>query len=219
MVYKNILLLDDHLVIRKGMIALLNDFYKELSFFEASDEQTALDILKKNDIGLIVMDLQLPGTDTIQLIELITIKYPSIFILVFSMLPESMYGRRVLKAGASGFLNKDAPIDEVKKAFDLAFARKKYISEELIEVLAQSVANRVPANPFEKLSHREFEIIHLLLNGKSISEIGRRLNIKPSTVGTYKSRILDKLNVSSLFELNNLAALHGISKLPMINNQ
>lgn len=211
MVKKNILLLDDHLVIRKGMITLLNDFYTNLHFFEASNDTEALDLLKNNDIDLIVIDLQLPKTDTIQLIELITIKYPGSFILVFSMLSEVMYGRRVFKAGASGFLNKDAAVEEVKRAFDHAFARKRYISEQLLEVLAQDLTGHIPANPFEKLSHREFAIIHLLLNGKSISEISKRLNIKPSTVGTYKSRILDKLHVSSLLELNSLAVQYGIS--------
>lgn len=172
--------------------------------------------MKDQNINLAVIDLQLPGADAIHLIELIAIKYPATYILVFSMLPEATYGRRVLKAGASGFLNKDAPVDEVKKAFDLAFARKKYISQQLVEILAQNITNRVPANPFEKLSHREFEIIHLLLKGKSISEISKELNIKPSTVGTYKTRIFDKLNVTTLFELNNLAALYGINSSPTL---
>lgn len=211
MINRNILLVDDHLVIRKGLIALLTDFYTDLFFFEASDDGAALKILKNHSIDLIVLDLQLPGTDTIQLIELISIKYPHIYILVFSMLPEAMYGRRVLKAGASGFLNKDVPVEEVKKAFDLALARKKYMSQQLVEIIAQSISNRTPANPFEKLSHREFEIIQLLLNGRSISDISKRLNIKPSTVGTYKSRIFEKLGAASLFEVNNLAALYGIT--------
>lgn len=216
MVEKNILLIDDHLVIRKGLVALLTDFYTNLVFFEASNDEIALSILKKADIDLVVLDLQLPDTDAINLIEIITIKYPHIYILVFSMLPETMYGRRVLKAGASGFLNKDAPLDEVKKAFDFALARKKYMSQQLVEILTQNILNRTPANPFEKLSHREFEIIHLLLNGRSISEISKRLNIKASTVGTYKSRIFEKLSVSTVFDLNNLAALYGVKNSSML---
>lgn len=212
MVDKNILLLDDHFVIRKGLVALLNDFYANLVFFEASDDEIALRVLKKNKIDLLVLDLQIPGTDAIHLIELISIRHPHIYILVFSMLPETMYGRRVLNAGASGFLNKDAHVDEVKRAFDLALASKKYVSQQLVEILTHNISNRTPVNPFERLSQREFEIIHFLLNGKSISEISKQLNIKPSTVGTYKSRIYEKLNVFTLFELNNLAALYGINK-------
>jgi two-component system invasion response regulator UvrY len=211
MVDKNILLIDDHPVIRKGLIALLTDFYKKLKFFEAVNDETALSILKNKDIDLVVLDLQLPDTDAIHLIELIKIKYPHIYILIFSMLPEVMYGRRVLNAGASGFLHKEAPIEELKKAFDLALLRKQYISERLIEILAQNVSNKIPSNPFEKLSHREFEIIHLLLGGKSIAEISKKLNIKPSTVGTYKSRIFEKLSVSTFFELSNLATIYGIN--------
>lgn len=215
MVNKNILLLDDHLVVRKGLIAVLTDVYKNLRFFEAADDETALKILKEQHIDLVVLDLQLPGIDAIHLIELILIRHPQIYILIFSILPEAMYGRRVLKAGASGFLNKDAPFEEVKKAFDLALSGKKYMSQQLVEILAQNISNRVPSNPFEKLSHREFEIIHLFLNGKSISEISKKLNIKPSTVGTYKSRIFEKLNVATLFELNNLAAIYGVNNSQM----
>jgi two-component system invasion response regulator UvrY len=210
---KNILLIDDHHVVRRGLIAVLNDFYRNLKFFEAPDDEAALRILKHQDIDLIVLDLQLPGIDTIRLIELILIRYPQIYILIYSMLPEAMYGRRVLKAGASGFLNKEAPFEEVKKAFDIALAGKKYMSPQLVEMLTQSISNRTTSNPFEKLSHREFEIIHFFLKGKSISEISKRLNIKPSTVGTYKSRIFEKLAVSNLFELNHLAALYGLNNL------
>lgn len=216
MVDRNILLLDDHVVVRRGLMALLNDFYKNLEFFEASDDETALKLLKAHNIDLVVLDLQLPGIDAIHLTELIQIRHPGVYILIFSMLPEAMYGRRVLRAGASGFLTKDAPLEEVKKAFDLALTGKKYMSQQLVEILAQNISGRVPSNPFEKLSHREFEIIHLLLNGKSISEISKKLNIKPSTVGTYKSRIFEKLNVSSLFELNSLAALYGINSSSML---
>ena len=212
---KNILLIDDHHVVRRGLITVLNDFYKNLKFFEAADDENALKILKHQDIYLIVLDLQLPGIDAIRLIELILIRHPQIYILIYSMLPESMYGRRVLKAGASGFLNKEAPFEEVKKAFDIALAGKKYMSQQLVEILTQGVSNRRTSNPFEKLSHREFEIIHFFLKGKSISEISKQLNIKPSTVGTYKSRIFEKLTVSNLFELNHLAALYGISSSSM----
>lgn len=216
MMNKKILLVDDHLAIRKGMIALLSDFYTGLMFFEASNDEAALKILKNHNIDLVVLDLQLQDTDAIALIELIVIRYPHIYILIFSMLPEAMYGRRVLKAGALGFLNKNAPVDEVKKAFDLALSHKKYISQQLFDILTQNISARTPANPFEKLSHREFEIIHFFLNGKSISEISKKLNIKPSTVGTYKSRIFEKLSVSTLFELNNLAALYGVNKFSVL---
>lgn len=215
MVNKNILLIDDHLVVRKGLMALLNDLYKNLTFFEAAEDESALKILKNQNIDLVVLDLQLPGIDAIQLIELILVRLPHIYILIFSMLPEAMYGRRVLRAGASGFLNKDAPFEEIKKAFELALHRKKYISQQLVEILAHNHSSGTPSNPFEKLSHREFEIIHLLLSGKSISEISRKLNITPSTVGTYKSRMFEKLNVATLFELNNLAAIYGINSSSM----
>lgn len=210
---KSILIVEDHLVARMGLKVLLQDIYSGLHFFEAANGEDCLHILKHHRIELIVMDLQLPETDTIGLIELISIKYPGTYILVFSMLAESIYGQRVLKAGASGYLSKESSLEEIKKAFDLAFANKKYMSQQLVELLANQLMKKGATNPFEKLSHREFEIVHLLLKGKNITVIGQHLNIKPSTVGTYKSRIFDKMKVSSIFELNQLATLYGVNYL------
>lgn len=213
MTRKNILIVDDHMVMRTGLKTLLRDFYPGLHFFEADNGESALVILKQQKPDMVILDLQLPDTDTIRLIELINIKYPGLYILVFSMLSESMYGQRALTAGASGFLSKGAQVDEVKKAFDLAFAHKRYLSQDLVELMAGQVYSKTPLNPFEKLSQREFEIIHLLLKGKNLTDIGQALNLKPSTVGTYKSRVFEKINVSTIFELHQVAALYGMNYL------
>ncbi|HEY1023083.1 MAG TPA: response regulator transcription factor, partial [Flavisolibacter sp.] len=173
----------------------------------------ALRVLKKERVDLLLLDLQLPNTDTISLVEIISIRYPQCYILVFSMLPENIYARRVLKAGASGFLPKDTTPEEIKRAFDFALANKKYISPALSEVLLNDLTDNSPISPFENLSHREFEIVSLLLTGNSLAKISGQLNIKPSTTGTYKTRIFEKLQISSLFELKELAVLYRFTPL------
>ena len=208
---KNILLVDDHMVIRTGLKALLNDYYVQLSIMEAENEAQTLQSLKQHKIDLLIMDLQIPNTDVIGLIEMISIKYPRCYILVFSMLPEKIYARRVLSAGASGYLPKDSSPEEMKKAFDHALAEKKYLSPQLTELLSQEARQALPGNPFDRLSHREFLIVNLLLGGASITRIAERLNIKPSTVGTYKSRIFEKLSVKTIFELKEMAVLYDLS--------
>lgn len=208
---KNILLVDDHLVVRTGLKVILLDYYKQLRIFEAADGEEALRVMKNERIDLTLLDLQLPNTDTIGLVELISIRYPHCYILVFSMLPETIYARRILRAGASGFLPKDTSQEEIKRAFDCAFANKKYISHGLSELLVNEVAGTATVSPFEGLSHREFEIVSLLLAGNNLAKISERLNIKPSTTGTYKARIFEKLRITSLFELKELAVLYGFT--------
>jgi two-component system invasion response regulator UvrY len=199
------------MVIRTGLKSMLNDYYSQLRFFEANNEDEILHILKHNRIDLLIMDLQIPDTDVIGLMEMIAIKYPRTIILAFSMLPEKIYGRRVIKAGAYGFLSKDSTQEEMRKAFDLVLNEKKYISPVLAAQLEDDVRHNAGVNPFDRLSHREFLIVNLLLNGNTITYISKLLNIKPSTVGTYKTRIFEKLKVSSVFELKELSLLYDLS--------
>ena len=212
MVTKDILIVDDHSVTRQGLKFLLSDLYDHLNIMEASDGDEIFKILKEKKIDLAILDLQLPNTDTISIIEWMSIRYPQTYTLAFSMLPENIYGQRVLKAGASGYLPKDSSIDEIKKAIELALSKEKYVSQYLIDMMAKSSEEKSQENPFQKLSHREFEIVNLLLAGKTITAIGHKLSIKPSTVGTHKSRIFSKLNVGTLFELKEFAFLYGLNQ-------
>jgi len=199
------------MVIRTGLRSMLNDYYSQLRCWEARNEEETLQVLRHNRIDLLIMDLQIPDTDVIGLMEMVTIKYPRTIILVFSMLPEKIYARRVFKAGAYGFLPKDSTQEEMRKAFDLVLNEKKYFSPAMSDQLAADVKNNAAGNPFDRLSHREFLIVNLLLNGNTITYISKLLNIKPSTVGTYKTRIFEKLKVSSVFELKELAMLYDLS--------
>jgi two-component system, NarL family, invasion response regulator UvrY len=117
----------------------------------------------------------------------------------------------MLKAGARGFLPKESTLDEIKKAFDLVLQQKTYLSQNFIEILAGQVSTDNTLNPFEILSHREFEIVNLLLSGLSINAIAQTLNLKPSTVGTYKIRVFEKLKIKSVFELKDLAMLFNFN--------
>lgn len=211
MKFKNIVIADDHAAMRKGLRVLLNEFYTGLSILECSDDQSLLSHFKNQPIDLLVMDIQMPNLDTIGMVEFISIKYPNTYILIFSMLPERIYGRRLLKAGAMGYLPKEASIEEMKEAFDLVLKSKKYLSQNLIEILSNDPQDKNSADPFSNLSHREFEIVNFLLRGIGINMIAQTLKIKPSTVGTYKARIFEKLRVKTIFELNDLAVLHNFT--------
>jgi len=208
---KNFLLIDDHEIVRSGVKNVLQELFKPCEIFEANDEKTALSQLKARKYDLVIMDVQMPDTDTAGLMEYIKTRYADIKVLMFSMSSENVYAKRFLKAGAMGFVSKNAGLTELKKAVELVLNDRKYISENLAEQLAAEIGSSQPNNPFDKLSAREFEIANLLIAGKSGSEISELLSINSSTVGTHKSRLFEKLGVSNLPELIEVARIYKLN--------
>lgn len=207
---KKFLLIDDHVVVRSGIKVLLSEIYKPSEVHEAQDGDSALEKIKLNIYDLVMLDIQMPKTDTFGLMEIFKIKYPDLKVLVFSMSPENIYAKRFLKAGAKGFLSKDAPLEEIKKAINLVLNDKKYISETLMETLAEAKGKENDGNLFNSLSPREFEIVSLLLTGQTISQIGQTLHLQVSTIGTHKARIFEKLKVGNILELKELATTYKL---------
>ncbi len=204
------LLIDDHVVVRSGIKLLIANMYADSEIHEAKDGESALAFVQNNDYDFVMLDVQMPNTDSYALMETFKSNYPSLKVLVFSMNSENIYALRFIKAGAKGFISKEAPMDEVKKAIDLVLNGKKYISEEMLFVLAEGSGNSSESNPFNSLSAREFEIVSMLLNGKTISVIASDLNLGISTVGTHKGRIFTKLKVTNLLELQDLANSYNL---------
>ncbi|MES2431782.1 MAG: response regulator transcription factor [Bacteroidota bacterium] len=207
---KKFLLVDDHVVVRSGIHGLISEIFKPCEVHEAADGETATEKLKQNVYDLIMMDIQMPKTDTLGLMEYIHIKYPEAKVLIFSMSAENIYAKRFLKAGAKGFLSKDSPLEEIKKAINLVLNNRKYISDSLAIALADDSISDNPANIFDKLSPREFEIVSLLLSGQTVSDISKSLNLQVSTVGTHKARIFEKLGVTNILELKELANSYNL---------
>ena len=206
---KKFLLIDDHVVIRSGIRILLSELYSHCEVYEAFDEQSVVEKLKAHEYDLIVMDIQMPNTDTFALMEHIHHEYPQTNVLIFSMSPENIYAKRFLKAGAKGFVAKEAPLDDIKKAITQVLNNKNYISASLADALATESFSGNP-NPFNKLSAREFEILFLLLAGQPMGEISKSLSIGQSTAGTYKARIFEKLGTRNILELKELATVYQL---------
>ena len=207
---KKFLLVDDHFVVRSGIRGLLIEIFKPCEVHEADSGETASEKLKKNTYDLVMMDVQMPNTDTLGLMEYIHAKYAETKVLIFSMSAENIYAKRFLKAGAKGFLPKDSSLEEIKKAINLILNDRKYISESLAMSFADDSISDKPTNPFDKLSSREFEITSLLLAGQAVGEISKALNLQVSTVGTHKARLYEKLGVTNLMELKELAMSYNL---------
>lgn len=209
---KHVLIVDDHAVMRKGVKQIFTDLGYGVAIHESGDGDSMLEQFRQKKIDLLIMDIHMPNTDSIRMVELVSIRYPKTYILVFSMLPEHIYGRRMLKAGARGFLPKLSSIDEIRDAFSLALRHQVYLTPGLSDLLEKEEGVEGRYDPFAQLSDREFEIVNLLLSGCSINSIAQRLNLKHSTVGTYKARIFEKVQVRTIFELKDLATLYNFDR-------
>jgi two-component system, NarL family, invasion response regulator UvrY len=205
------LLVDDHVVIRTGLRVLLADLYPFAEIHEATDGESMLKKLREHQFKLIIMDIQMPNTESTALMNTVITRYPNASVLVYSMSSEAIYAKRFIKAGAKGFLSKEAPLSELKKAIHQVLSNKKYLSDTMIEILTNELHQDKPSNPFSMLSPREFEIVSMLLSGNTLSEISHTLNIQPSTVATHKARVFEKLNVKNILELKDLASVYEFS--------
>ena len=207
---KKFLLVDDHVVVRSGIKTLLSEIFAPAEIHEAFDGESTRQILKDNHYDLVMLDIQMPNTDTPALMKYIHENHPQEKVLIFSMSAENIYAKRFMKAGAYGFVSKEAPLDEITRAINMILNNRKYISETLIDKLAEDSMTGKQENPFNRLSPKEFEVASLLLSGKTLSDISNSLNVHTSTVGTHKARLFEKLEVTNILELSELAKAYNL---------
>lgn len=203
-----ILIIDDHSIIRVGIAFLIRQEIPSAAIDEAKSGDAAVVLLKKNTYDLVILDVNIPGTDTIDFISYLLTATPHPNILIFTMNPEEWYGRRFLKMGVKGFLNKESPEDEIKKAIWTVLKGNRYISPALAQIISMDALEKKKENPFDELSNREFDVAMRLTRGDSVSVIAESLNLHASTVGTHKAHIFEKLNVQNIIQLADLARLY-----------
>lgn len=207
----NFLLADDHSVMRTGMKLIINNFLPHSNIDEADDGDSAFKKIKENNYDLVILDVNMPNTDSFGLVTNILSFKPQTKILMFSMNDEEVYAKRYLKMGVMGYVKKDEPETEIKKAITTILNNKKYVSPRLSQIMIEDLhGNNNSENPFDDLSPREFEIVQHLIRGESMSEICNKLTLHSSTVGTHKARIFEKLKCNNIIDLNTLAKLHNI---------
>jgi two-component system, NarL family, invasion response regulator UvrY len=210
----NILLADDHAIIRAGLKTYIQNIIPHSSIEEAYDGDSTFEKIKNNDYALVILDINMPATDSFGLVSNILAVKPDSKILMFSMNSEEIFAKKYLNIGALGYLNKDASADEIKHAINNVMSNKRYISPTLTQRLTDSALGKKAdnQNPFDLLSPRELEIVRHLMKGESVSQIGTFLNLHTSTVGTHKARIFEKLNCKNIIGINELARLHNFSQ-------
>src|SRR5579871_5276908 len=192
-----IIIADDHQIVRFGLKQVLLTSFPSAEIDEAQDAETLLKKVMKGEYDIVISDLSMPGISGMEALQQIKLYYPKLPVLILSGQPEEQYAIRVLKAGASGYLNKDCPPEELTKAINTVMLGKKYITPSIADQLLLSLDKDGDKPAHEYLSGREFEVMKLIGSGKSVSEIAEQMSLSVTTVSTYRARIMEKMSITS----------------------
>lgn len=205
-----VLVADDHGVIRNGLKKILDDT-PDLEFAgEACDGRSLLEKLRERDWGLLVLDLSMPGRNGLELIKLVKELRPQLPVLIFTMHQEEQYAVRALRAGAAGYLTKEYDGDPLLSAMRKVAAGGIYVSAKVAELLATDASKPHFGPPHTLLSNREYEVFSRLVRGVSLTGIAREFSLSIKTVSTHKSHLLEKMGMANQSDLVRYAIHHGL---------
>jgi DNA-binding NarL/FixJ family response regulator len=205
-----VLLADDHAIVRAGLKELLEDTGDITVAGEATNGQEVMAQIRARDFDVAVLDMTMPGRSGIELIKLVKDEKPKLRILVLTMHSEEQYAVRALKAGASGYLTKEAAADQLVAAIRRIAGGGAYVSPETAERLVLDTGPQAVAAPHTLLSDREFQVLQMIAAGRTVGEIARRLSLSVKTVSTHKTRILQKMGLANQAELIRYALEHRL---------
>jgi DNA-binding NarL/FixJ family response regulator len=208
----NILIGDDHGVVRRGLKTILNEAFPFAQIEEAADGIELLQKALAQDWSIIISDITMPGKTGIEVLKELKETKPKQSVLMLSVHAPEQYAVRTLKAGASGYLTKESAPDELVKAVQHILSGRKYITPEIAELLID-VNSGEDSNKkiHESLSDREFEVLKLIASGKTVSQIAEILSLSIHTISTYRSRILEKMHMSTNAELTKYAITNQLA--------
>lgn len=205
-----ILIADDHAVVRKGLIGVLHTKFPDAEIHEVGNGADVIIKARDGVWDIIILDISMPGRSGIEALKQIRANDTNAPLLILSMQPEDQYAIRVLKAGASGFLNKECAPEELIDAVLKVLSGKKYISPAVTEKLAVSLTDTRKRMGHELLSDREMQVLELIASGKTLSDVAHEISLSVNTISTYRSRILEKLGLQNNSELTRYALENGL---------
>lgn len=196
-----VLIADDHAIVRKGLQQIVKEQAPMMDVTEASDGNEVLEQINNHKWDCLVLDISMPGRNGLDILHEVRHSRPTLPVLILSMHPEEQYAIRVLKAGAAGYMTKDMALDELVGAIQRVVGGGRYISPTLAEKLALGLTGQMDKLPHETLSDREYTVLLMIGRGKSVGEIADELGLSVKTISTYRSRILEKLDMKSNADL------------------
>jgi DNA-binding NarL/FixJ family response regulator len=205
-----LLIADDHQMVREGFRRIIQAHSDMEIVAEASDGDQLLEMVEDCDVDVLILDITMPGPGFLKVLKGVQELRPQLPVLVVSMHSEEQWALQAFKAGASGYLTKAHSADELAEGIRRIHGGGKYVTPSVGEALAQRFSGSGGRPPHEILSRREFEVLSSLGSGKMVKTVARELGLSPKTVSTYRSRILEKLNLSSTADLIRSAVEHDL---------
>jgi two-component system invasion response regulator UvrY len=205
-----ILIADDHELLRRGLKGILAEAYPELRLGEASDSAQTLAAAEKQAWDIVLLDVNMPGRNGLDVLQDLKRLYPTLPVVILSAFPERDYAVRAFKLGASGYVSKQSASGELLAAIKKALTGGRYVTPGLAEALAATLAGDIPTAPHETLSNRELQVLRMVALGKTLKEIATELVLSEKTIATYRTRISQKLSLSTNVELARYAVRHHI---------
>ena len=192
-----ILIADDHAIVREGIKQILAEIPDKVTTDEAINGQEVIQKVWDNNYDMVLLDISMPGRNGLDILKQLKSEKPALKILILSMHPEEQYAVRALKAGASGYLTKESTPLELTEAIKKVSIGTKYVSSSLAETLASHLETTTEKPLHETLSNREFEVMCMIASGKTVKEIAGELSLSVKTISTYRTRILEKMNMKN----------------------
>ena len=205
-----IAVVDDHAIVRAGLRQYFSEQIDLVVVGEASNGREALELVRKGDIDVLVMDLSMPDQGGVDALAAIKARAPELPILILSGFPEAHYATTLLRQGASGYLNKECEPEEIIKAIRTVVRGRKYITAGVAELLAEGLGGQGDRPPHEQLSEREFQVFLRLANGETVSHMADSMSLSVKTVSTYRSRVMEKMHLASNSDLTYYALKNGL---------
>jgi two-component system, NarL family, invasion response regulator UvrY len=206
----NLLIADDHTIFRRGVREILVDAPLDLRVTEVGSANDALKAIREFRYDIILLDISFPDGNGLDILQQIRVIYPQTRVLMLSMHPEEQYAKRALRLGASGYITKDSTPEELILAIQKIAMGGKYITNTLAESMVNEINKQIQEYSYETLSNREFQVLTRLGEGKSIREIATEFTLSAKTVSTYRSRLLNKLNLKTEADIIHYVILYHL---------
>lgn len=197
----NILIADDHPIVREGFKQVLSETTDMVVAGEASNGQEVLNLIRKNKYDVVLLDISMPGRSGLEILKELRSEHPKLPILIVSIYPEEQYAVRAFRAGASGYLTKASAPHELIEAIRKVSKGGRYVSSSLAEELTYYLDVDATRAPHETLSDREYQVMLLIASGKTVSGIAEELCLSVKTISTYRTHILKKMNLKNNAEI------------------
>ncbi|WP_066272596.1 response regulator [Hydrogenophaga palleronii] len=203
-------IVDDHAIVRSGLRQFLGEHVDIKVTGEANNGREALELARNGEVDVLLMDISMPDHSGVDALQAIKARFPDLPVLILSGFPESQYATTLLRYGASGYLNKECAPEDIVNAIRTVARGRRYISPAVAELLADNAAGEGERPAHELLSERELQVFLRLAQGETIGNMAEAMFLSVKTVSTYRTRVLEKLKLTSNSDLTYYALKNGL---------